>query len=64
MNIQIRNQLYSRYQLEQFITDKVREEVKEYQRDPNCYPDLWAADSNMTENEQIAFIYLATSKKQ
>ncbi len=36
---------------------RVDKEVVEYRKNPNCWADLWAKDSSMTEEEQILFIY-------
>lgn len=56
-NVKIRNQEFHKDFLATLFTTKVCNNVEEYRKDPNCWADLWAKDSEMTESEQIAFIY-------
>ena len=55
--VTIRNQQFSTDFINTLFTDKVHSNIEQYKSDPNCFADLWAKDSDMTENEQIAFIY-------
>lgn len=64
MNIQIRNQFFTLYQIESFITPAVLNETETYKNEGNCWPDLWVKDcTHLSYNEQTAFIYLATYGK-
>lgn len=53
----IRNAHHSVEKLNASVSARVDSEIAEYKKDPNCFADLWAKDSNMTEEEQILFIY-------
>jgi len=57
VTVTIRNQEFHPDFLCTLFTEKVCGNVEEYKKDPNCWADLWAKDSDMTESEQLAFIY-------
>jgi len=58
--IQIRNQWFSERQILSHNNSTVQAELYVYRLFKNCWPDLWAKDSELSEMEQICFIYLAT----
>jgi len=58
--IQIRNQWFSERQILSHNNSTVQAELYVYRLFKNCWPDLWAKDSELSEMERICFIYLAT----
>lgn len=57
--ILIRNRFYTKSEIFRAVTTTVLAMVYEYEKNPNCWADLWIKGEGLSEQEQVSFIAIA-----